>query len=744
MSFVKQWMTRLRRKLGIDTRLEKYSYAIDPRFGKVSASRVADRWVKTTCGYCSVGCGMEVGVKDGKAVAVRGNENHPVNQGKLCPKGLSEHHTLSAPGRAKQPLLRKQGKLVPVSWDEALDTMVDKFCSIQQKYGKQSLGVIGTGQLVTEEFYTLGKLVQLGFGTSNFDGNTTLCMASAVSGYKLSFGSDGPPGSYSDMETADVILLIGANIADNHPILCQRLERNKNRTLIVVDPRVTKTAMMADIHLPVKPRSDIALINGIAHVLIRDGLIDPAYIEMHTNGYKEFAGYVSTFDPQYVSTITGLSEEAIINTARLYGKARAAFIAWTMGVNHSTQGAVTVAAINNLALITGNIGRAGASPFSITGQCNAMGTRESGFTSSLPGYRKFDVSADREELARIWKIDVERIPSARGLAYPDIIEGAVAGKIKAMWIIATNPAVSFPNYDVLQQALSSLEFLVVQDGYHPTPTSGLADLVLPAAIWGEKEGTYTNSERRIGKVNAIVTPPGEARTDFDIFLDIAERLGVRDELYPGWKTSHDAFLEWQQVSKGRMCDYSQFTWQQIEDEGGAQWGGERLYQNGVFPNPDGRARLHCVPYEPFTEQPNHEFPIILNTGRTVEHWHTRTKTAQVDLLNTMVPHAWLEMNPVDAKRLQLTAHDKVTVISRRSRIPNLELRITGIVAPGQVFMPFHFSEHNSNLVTLGAFDPISREPNFKQCAVRVERTTFAVYESVSRKSETSGRDAGAQ
>ena len=736
------WASLLRR-LGIDTLREKYSYAYDPRFGKVSASRVADRWVKTTCGYCSVGCGMEVGVKNGKAVAVRGDEHHPVNRGKLCPKGLSEHHILTAPGRATRPLLRKHGKLVPVSWDEALDTLVDRFCSIQAKYGRQSLGVIGTGQLVTEEFYTLGKLVQLGFGSSNFDGNTTLCMASAVSGYKLSFGSDGPPGSYADLETADVVLLIGANIADNHPILCQRLERNKNRTLIVVDPRVTKTAMMADIHLPIKPRSDIALINGIAHVLIRDGLIDSAYIEAHANGYEEFADYVSTFHPEYVARITGLSQEAIVDTARLYGNAKAAFIGWTMGVNHSTQGAVTVAAINNLALITGNIGRPGASPFSITGQCNAMGTRESGFTSSLPGYRKFDIAADREELARIWQIDAARIPTARGMAYPDIIEGAVAGKIKAMWIIATNPVVSFPNYDVLKQALTSVEFLVVQDGFHPTPTSDFAHLVLPAAIWGEKEGTYTNSERRISKVNAIVAPPGEARTDFDIFLDIAGRLGVCRELYPGWKSTHDAFLEWQQVSQGRMCDYSPFTWQQIEDEGGAQWGGERLYQDGVFPNSDGRARLHCVPCEPFTEQPNEEFPIILNTGRTVEHWHTRTKTGQVGLLNTMVPHAWLEMNPVDAERLQLTAHDKVTVISRRSRVPDLELRITGIIAPGQVFMPFHFSEHNSNLVTLGAFDPISREPNFKQCAVRVERTKFTVFEHVSKTTNATDRDARA-
>jgi len=718
-------LTKLRRALGIDTRQSEYTYQKDPRFGHVTSARIADKWVKTTCGYCSVGCGMLVGVKDGKAVSVRGNPDHPVNLGKLCPKGLSEHHILDAPGRAKQPLLRKDGKLVPVSWDEALDTMIEKFGAVQQKYGNNALGVIGTGQLLTEEFYTLGKLVQLGFRTRNFDGNTTLCMASAVSGYKLSFGSDGPPGSYKDMETADVILLIGANIADNHPILCQRLERNRisNKTcsVIVVDPRVTKTAMIADLHLAVKPRSDIALLNGIAHILIRDGLIDRDYIAQHTAGFEDFATYVTSFTPQHVAEVTGLTEEQILRTAHLYGHAKAAFIGWTMGVNHSTQGAVTVTAINNLALITGNIGRAGAAPFSITGQCNAMGTRESGFTSSLPGYRKFDNPKDREDLARLWNIDVDRIPTARGLAYPDIIEAAVTGSIKALWFIATNPAVSFPNYSILEQALRSVDFLVVQDGFHPTPTSDFAHLVLPAAIWGEKEGTYTNSERRVSKANVIVTPPGEARADFDIFLALAEKLGVRNELYPGWLTTHDAFKEWQRISASRMCDYSRFTWKQIEDEGGLQWGGHSLYEDGIFPTSDGKAILHNVPCLPFMEQPNEEYNLILNTGRTVEHWHTRTKTAQVEMLNHMVPNAWLEMNPFDAARLELRPHDRVNVVSRRSSVKNLELRITGIVAAGQVFMPFHFSETNSNRVTLGGFDPISREPNFKQCAVLVEK-----------------------
>jgi assimilatory nitrate reductase catalytic subunit len=274
---------------------------------------------------------------------------------------------------------------------------------------------------------------------------------------------------------------------------------------------------------------------------------------------------------------------------------------------------------------------------------------------------------------------------------------------------------------VLKQALETVEFLVVQDGFHPTPTSEYADLVLPAAIWGEKEGTYTNSERRVSKVNRAVAPPAEARPDFDIFLDLAERLGVRDELFPGWQTPRDAFEEWKRVSAGRLCDYSAMTWEAIEECGGMQWGGERLYGDGRFPAEGERARLFCIDWQPFPEQPNKEYPFVLNTGRTVEHWHTRTKTGAVPILERMSPRAWLEMNPRDARRLELHPHDRVSVVSSRSRVDQVELRVTEIIAPGQVFMPFHFVETNSNLVTQSAFDPISREPNFKQCAVRVER-----------------------
>jgi anaerobic selenocysteine-containing dehydrogenase len=723
----------VKRLLGLDTLADRYSYTVDPVAGYVSSRKSPDTWISTTCGYCSVGCGMFIGVKDGRAVTVRGNPAHPVNLGLLCPKGLSEHDTISADNRARHPLLKRTGRFEPISWRDALGTMAGAFRAVQAEHGPGAVGVIGTGQLVTEEFYALGKLVQLGLGTSNYDGNTTLCMSTAVSGYKRSFGSDGPPGAYEDLDRADVILLIGSNLADNHPILCRRLQSNPSATLIVVDPRVTKTAMLAHLHLPVRPRSDVALVNGLIHIVIERDLIDREYIERHTSGFDALRASVMEYTPTRVSELTGLSVDLVYRTALLYATAESAFIGWTMGVNHSSKGTETVNAINNLALITGNIGRTGAAPFSITGQCNAMGTREAGGASSLPGYRKFESAEDRAELAALWNVPVERIPTARGLAYPDIIEAALDRRIRALWIIATNPIVSFPNLGVLRQALENLDFLVVQDGFHPTPTSELAHLVLPAAIWGEKEGTYTNSERRVSKVNRAVNPPGEAKSDFDIFLDLADTLGVRDELFPGWSTPRAAFEEWKRVSSGRLCDYSGMTYEALEEHGGVQWpfpagasdpkSTRRLYADGVFQTSDGRARLIPTTWAPFPEQPSDTYPLVLNTGRTVEHWHTRTKTGKVPILERLSPNAWVEMNPRDARQLKLKPQDRVDVVSRRGRVRDIELRLTETVAPGQVFVPFHYAEANANQMTLSDFDPISREPNYKQSAVRVERTS---------------------
>jgi assimilatory nitrate reductase catalytic subunit len=718
------------RLLGLGTHSGTAGYEADERFGVMNESRRPDRWVRTTCGYCSVGCGMLIGVRDERAVSVMGDPDHPVNGGRLCPKGLSEHHTIHADGRLTTPLLRRSdGQQHPVGWDEAIGTLVTRFRRILAQHGPEAVAVLSTGQLVTEEFYALGKLVRLGLGLRHFDGNTTLCMASAVSGYKRSFGSDGPPGCYQDLEDADCILLVGANIADNHPLLAPRVLGNSAATVIVVDPRVTKTAELADQHLAVRPRTDIVLLNGIIKILLDEGLVDRDYVAAHTEGFDELVAHVQDYDLTRVAAECGVDAEAVRRAALSIGGAERLLVAWTMGVNHSVQGTETVTLLNTLCLVTGNIGRPGSAPLSITGQCNAMGTREAGFTASLPGYRSYENDEERAELAALWGLPLERVPKARGRAYPDIIDGIADGTVKALWVIATNPPVSFPYRGRLELALSKLDLLVVQDGF-ATPTTALADVVLPAAIWGEKDGTYTNAERRVSRVRKAVEPPGEARSDFDIFLALAEALGVQDELYPGWRGPEDAFTEWARVSAGRLCDYSGMTWERVDMAGGVQWpcppgtpslaGQARLYADGRFQTPSGRARIWCVSPEPIGDAPNQHYPFLLNTGRTVEHWHTRTKTGRVDILEKLAPEAWVEVNPADAERLGVRSGDLVRLVSRRGSVERVTVRVTSVVRPGEVFVPFHYDEACVNRLTVAEFDPISREPNYKQSAVRVE------------------------
>ncbi len=722
-------ISAIKRMLGLDIRKEEYAYGYDEEYGYLSAKKIPERWVKTTCGYCSVGCGMILGVKAGEIVSVHGDPDHPVNAGHLCPKGLSEHLPLKSKHRLVTPLIKQKGGLFQrISWESAYSYMVNQVRQIQRQFGRESFAVLSTGQLVTEEFYTLGKLVQLGFGTPNYDGNTTLCMSSAVVGYKQSFGSDGPPGSYRGLQTADVVFLIGANIADNHPILWHHLKQNEECSLIVCDPRKSKTAMFADVFLPIRPRRDIDLLNGLIHLVIKHGCVDRKFVTQHTRGFAKLAAHAEAYTPEVVAERTGLSVDLIMQTFEAIVRARNVFFAWTMGVNHSTQGSDTVSLINTLALITGNIGRTGAAPMSITGQCNAMGSREFSFTSSLPGYRKFESKADREDLAQFWQIDGGRIPTARGLAYPDIIDAVLDGKIKALWVIATNPVVSFPDQARLQKAFKNLELLVVQDGFE-TPTTQLADLILPAAVWGEKDGCFTNSERRASRVQAAALPPGEAKSDFDIFIDLARVLKVDDELFCGWQGPEDAFEEMRNISAGRLCDYSGMSYEKMLNRGGIQWpcneenpdGCDNLYADGKFQTENGRANLLYVEAENLPEEVSSQFPLILNTGRTVEHWHTGTKTREVPLLEKLMPEAWIEINPVLAQHENITEHDRVSLISSRGRVDGLQVRITEIIHPQQVFVPFHFVEHCINKVTIPAFDPKSREPNFKQCAVRIER-----------------------
>lgn len=722
-------LDRLKGLLGVDHGGDRYTYVDDPRLGPVSASRAADRWVRTTCGYCSVGCGMVIGTRDGRAVAVQGDPDHRVNKGRLCPKGLSEHQMLAADGRLTTPTIHGR----PTSWDDALDRVVDGFRAILDQHGPGSVAVLSTGQLVTEEFYALGKLVRLGMGLAHYDGNTTLCMASAVAGYKLSFGTDGPPGSYDDLEQADVVVLWGANVADNHPLLAPQLLKRPRPHIIVVDPRVTKTAMVADVHLPVRPRGDIALINGVLSVLLAEGLVDRDAMREGVDGFDELVAHLEAWTVARAAVESGIDADAIVSLARTIGRAERCVLAWTMGVNHSVQGTETVTLLNTLAVLTGNIGKPGASPFSITGQCNAMGTRETGFTASMPGYRAYDDPVARAELAAFWGVEESRLPAARGRAYPDIINAVVSGHIRGLWIIATNPVVSYPNRATLEHALGALDLLVVQDGF-ATPTTALADIVLPAAIWGEKDGTFTNSERRVSRVRAAVAPPGEARTDFDITLALARRWGCAEELFAGWEGPEDAFVEWSRISAGRPCDYSGITYDRIDAAGGVQWpcppgddiplgGTPRLYADGVFNRPGGKAKVHPVEPKPLRDAPRSDYPLLLNTGRTVEHWHTRTKTGRIPILEALSPEAWVEVHPSDASALGVRSGDWVRVSSARGVVERLRVRVTSIVRQGEVFIPFHWDERCANRLTDDEFDPISREPNYKQCGVRIDRAT---------------------
>ena len=723
-------MNKLKDFLGFDIKAQKYKLSHDPLFGMISDAKKPDKWVFSTCGYCGVGCGLYIGVKNGKAVYTQGNPKHDVNMGTLCPKGLSEHQMIDSPHRIMTPLIKKNGELTASTWDEAYSTVADEFKRIAKTYGEKAIGVISTGQLLTEEFYTLGKFVQLGLKTNNFDGNTTLCMASAVVGYKQSLGSDGPVGSYEDFEKADTIFLIGANIADNHPILTLHINKNKNpkKKVIVIDPRASKTSQMADIFIPIKPRTDLALFNGLAYIVIEQGWEDEGYILANTNGYKELKKHLQNYPPQEVANITGIDVKTLYELARQFVAQDAVLSAWTMGVNQSFMGTDTVSSIINLHLLTGQIGKEGAGPFSITGQCNAMGTRETGFTSSLPGYRNFGDKKALNEYAKIVNVPQEIVPTTRGYKYAEIIDAIDRGEIKALWIVATNPLVSFVNQQKLRKTLAKLDLLVVQDAFLGD-TAQIADVVFAAATWGEKEGTYTNSERRCNRANKAVEPLGDAKSDFDIVVEFSKQFeGVNELLFPEWKTPLNAFDEWKEVSKNQLCDYSAMTYELLEKHGGIQWpcnkerplGTKRLYTPEIpFRTKDKKANLLCLEWFPMAEPASPAFPVILNTGRTVEQWHTRTKTRSIDILNNLAPEAWVDINPQDAAKLKVKSGDTMAISSARGRVENIIVRVTQSVACGNVFIPFHFNTQLVNALTNESFCPKSGEPNYKQTAIQL-------------------------
>ena len=701
---------------------------------KILDKKVKD-WKYTTCGYCSTGCSIEVGLdEEGKAVATRGVASADVNRGKLCIKGIFEHELFEAAGRGTTPIMRDMPwqPWQKTDWDTALDKMGDEIKRIQGQYGRDSFAVVSTGQIMTEEFYTLGKLVRGCIGTNNYDGNTTLCMASAVSGYKRSFGSDGPPGCYDDFEHTDCLMAWGSNLPEQHPIIYWRLKEaleKRKFPLIVVDPRVTMFAQFADIHLPVTPGTDLVLQNALMHVILSEGLEDRAYINAHTNGIEELEACVKDYDPVTASRICGIDEDTIRNVARLYAKSNSAMSIWTMGINQSTHGSDGVVGINNLNLITGNIGKPGGTSLSITGQCNAMGTREWSSCSGLPGYRALENPNHRKEIADFWGIEESFFPHKRGMCMTDILPAIETGQVKGLWLVATNPMTSMPNTARIRKTLEKLEFLVVQDAYEDVETNQYSHMFLPAGVWAEKTGCFTNTERRVNLITPVVQPHADSKPDFWIFSQLAKRFEHGSKI-PFPETPAGAFEEMKQLSKGegRTLDISGMSHELIEQAKGIQWpyregmdgakGDPRLYTDGVFQTADGKAKLIALPFIDNNERPCDDFPFWMNSGRVVEHFHTRTRTGKLGNLNKFSPTPYMEMNPDAAAELGVKHQSYVRIVSRRGDAVVM-VQLTQRVPRNMVFIPFHFHDC-VNRVSLGLLDPHSRQPAYKQCAVRIE------------------------
>ncbi|WNC68204.1 nitrate reductase [Thalassotalea nanhaiensis] len=710
-------------------------------------SKKVEQWKYTTCNYCSTGCSIEIGLDaDKKVVTTRGHAGADVNRGKLCIKGILEHELFDSPGRGSEPLIRDKHyeAFEKTSWDNALDVTAQKIKSIQAQYGKDSFAIVSSGQLMTEEFYTLGKLARGCIGTNNYDGNTTLCMASAVSGYKRSFGSDGPPGCYDDFEHTHCFMAFGSNLPEQHPIIYWRLKEaleKRKFPLIVVDPRVTMLAQFADIHLPITPGTDCVLINAMMFVIINEGLQDQSYIDAHTQGFDEVKALVQDYDPKSAQHICGIDEDTIRNVARIYAKAPAAMSIWTMGINQSTHGSDGVANINNLNLITGNIGKPGGTSLSITGQCNAMGTREWSSCSGLPGYRYLENADDRQEIADFWGIDPEFFPKKRGLAETDIFPAIETGEIKGMWIVATNPMTSMPNTARIRKALEKLDFLVIQDVYEDVETNQYSHVYFPASVWAEKEGCHTNTERRVNLISNVLPPYANSKPDFWIFNQVAKRFDNGKVIdFPD--TPEGAFNEMKQLSKGkdRTLDISGMTYEKLVKAKGIQWpyreksreenceqdneapeslkGDPRLYTDGKFQTKSGKANLLPIKFFNNNEQPCQDFPFWLNSGRVVEHFHTRTRTGKIGNCNKFSPTAYMEMNPDAANELGITHQSYVRLTSRRGDAVVM-VQLTQRVPRNMVFIPFHFFDC-VNRLTLGLLDPHSRQPAFKQCAVQIE------------------------
>jgi ferredoxin-nitrate reductase len=689
------------------------------------------------CPYCGVGCRLWAEAAYGKVLRVKGAPEAAANRGGICAKGALLPQSLQPPDRLLHPQCRARrcDDLRPASWEQAMRFAAEQLLRIVNTHGPHSVAFYGSGQLDSEATYLATKLFKGCLGTNNTDSNSRLCMASAVAGYVSSLGSDGPPTCWDDIDAADLVMIIGSNMAEAHPVTFDRLKARKTNGadqpyIVVIDPRRTKTADIADLHIPLAPGSDVALFNLIAQRLIARRQIDDQFITASTDGYEEFTKLIGALNEQTLLRAVDVDPHRVDALIEQIATSRAILSFYCMGLGQSTAGVAKHNSLINLHLLTGNIGRPGAGPFSLTGQPNAMGGRETGLLANqLPGYRLVNKAEHRQQMERHWKLPAGAISSRPGLTAVEMFRALESGKLRAIWIAATNPAASLPDTHQVRRALQRADLVIVQDVYHPTETTRLADVLLPAANWAEKEGTTTNSERMVAFSERLLDPPGVALPDWQIIAGVARTMGVPGFDFPNRAAVWD---EYRQVTTGRPCDMTGITAERLQRERNLQWpcpsidhpGTQRLYTDGVFRTANGQARFIAHKLQPPKESVDREFPLVLTSGRIYAHWHTLTRTGKVDKLLKRDPDPYVEIHPDDAQRLGVCEGQLVSLQSRRGTV-QLPARLTPTVRPGLLFAPFHWGDmwgedRAVNYLTIAALDSQSNQPELKYCAITVE------------------------
>ena len=686
--------------------------------------------VQSTCNYCSIACNVDFHVEDDHIVKVVPTVGYPVNNGFCCIKGLNLDKQNTKYHNPVLPLLRdEEGNMNQISWNEAFKYFAKRINEIQDQYGKESVAFISTGQLATEEMALIGHIGRNYLG-GNGDGNTRLCMATSVVAYKQSFGFDAPPYTLHDLEVSDVIIFIGANPVVAHPILWGRVKNNPGAKIITIDPRRSETASNSDIWIDIKPKTDLYLLYALANVLIEKGWIDEEFIQNHTEDFDGFKEHVKKYKLENIEEKTGISKGRVLELAEIIHNGKNVSFWWTMGVNQSYQAVRTAQGIINLALMTGNIGREGTGANSITGQCNAMGSRVYSNTTGLYGGGDYDNENRRKAVAKALNIDPEMLPKKPTLPYNVIIQKAIEGEIKALWIVATNPRSSWINNEEFKKAAEKVDFLVVQDMYGETDTIKYCHLLLPSTGGLKKKGVLINTERRLSTINPVLEKKENELTDYDIFLGIGDALGM-GSLLDKWRTPEEAFNTLKECSKGMPCDISGVTYDMITNSKGVQWpfkegdvlesNERRLFEDKKFYTPSGKAKFI---YEDVAEWPvklSEEYPYVLNTGRgTVGQWHTQTRTREIATVEAIVPeHAYININPELAEELGIKENDKVRVSSSNGVAREFIAKLSRTVKKNEIYAPMHYIEANALLPSF--FDTYSKEPSFKLAAVNIEK-----------------------